>query len=93
MQAAMNRTFILMALTAWPLDSGRSRSCSGTRWKRRKGIPVESDWLYRKHYAQLQKIMQAPLYERESKLENFHRKLHARAKMRAGHGQLSSDSS
>ena len=81
MQTAMNRAFILMALTAWLWISGGAVLAQDPM-EAPEGIPVESDWLYRKHYAQLQKIMQAPLYERESKLENFHRKLHARAKMR-----------
>lgn len=47
-----------------------------------EGIPVESDWLYRQHYEQVQQIMSSPLEERASKLENFYRKLPEKAKMR-----------
>ena len=81
MQAAVNRSFILTILAAGLCLPGGAVLAQDPM-EAPDGIPVESDWLYRKHYAQVQKIMQAPLDQRESKLENFHRKLHARAKMR-----------
>ena len=81
MQTGMNRAFILMALAAWLWIPGGAVLAQDPM-EAPDGIPVESDWLYRRHYTQVQEIMQAPLYEREPKLENFHRKLHARAKMR-----------
>ena len=60
-----------------------------------EGIPVESDWLYRKHYTEVQEIMKSPLLGREEKLTNYHSKLHKKAKMRqniAGFfGQILSD--
>lgn len=46
-----------------------------------EGIPVESDWLYRQHYAQVQQIMQLPLSERGAKLEAYYKKLQPKAKM------------
>ncbi len=47
-----------------------------------EGIPVESNWLYRKHYAQVQEIMKAPLAQREGKLTTYYNKLHQKAQMR-----------
>ena len=47
-----------------------------------KGIPVESDWLYRQHYAEVQEIIKAPLGEREELLSNYYGKLHQKAQMR-----------
>ena len=82
MQAAMNRTFTLMIFTAGLCVPG-GPVLAQEPFEAPEGIPVESNWLYRKHYDQVQKIMGAPLDQRESQLENFHRKLHARAKMRA----------
>ena len=79
METVMNRALILMIACLWipgevvfaqePIEPP-------------EGIPVESDWLYRKHYAQVQEIMQALLDQRQPKLENFYRKLHRMAKMR-----------
>ncbi len=46
-----------------------------------EGIPVESDWLYRKHYAQIQEIMNLPLGQREAALENFRNKVDRKAKV------------
>lgn len=48
-----------------------------------EGIPVDSDWLYRKHYEQVQEIMQTPdLSQRAAKLETYMNKLHEKAKIR-----------
>ncbi len=81
MRAALNRAFILMTLAAGVCLS--AQSVLGQKpMEAPEGIPVESNWLYRKHYAQVQKIMQAPPGQRESQLEYFYKKLHARAKMR-----------
>lgn len=48
-----------------------------------EGIPPESDYVYGKHYEQVQEIMKTPdLAERERKLEAFYQKLHPKAKMK-----------
>lgn len=46
-----------------------------------EGIPIESDWLYRQHYAQVQEIMQSPLDQREAKLESYFKKLDPKMKI------------
>lgn len=46
------------------------------------GIPVESDWLYRQHYAQVQQILGLPLSEREARLTSYNSKLPSKAKVR-----------
>lgn len=46
------------------------------------GIPVESDWLYRQHYAQIQQILGLPLSEREARLTSYNSKLPSKAKVR-----------
>ena len=60
-----------------------------------EGIPVESDWLYRKHYAQIQEILALPLNDREARLSSFHGKLPAQAKvnqfMPSFFGQIAND--
>ena len=80
MNTVMNRAFILMIACLW-IPGGVVAAQEPIEPP--EGIPVESDWLYREHYAQVQEIMQAPLDQREAKLENFYRKLHRMAKMRA----------
>ncbi len=48
-----------------------------------EGIPVDSDWLYRQHYEQVQEIMQTPdLGQRAAKLETYMGKLQEKAKIR-----------
>lgn len=48
-----------------------------------EGIPVNSDWLYRQHYDQVQEIMATPdLSQRAAKLETYMGKLHPEAKIR-----------
>ncbi len=47
-----------------------------------EGIPVESDWLYRKHYAQVEGIMAQPPGQREKSLEAYFKKLQPQAKIR-----------
>ena len=79
MQTVVNRAFILMIACLW-IPGGVVFAQEPVEAP--EGIPVESDWLYREHYAQVQEIMQAPLDQREAKLDYFHRKLHTRAKMR-----------
>ena len=46
-----------------------------------EGIPPESDFVYRKHYEEVQTIMQAPLDERASKLETYMKALHPKSKI------------
>ncbi|MEE8584839.1 MAG: tetratricopeptide repeat protein [Acidobacteriota bacterium] len=46
-----------------------------------EGIPVESDWLYRQHYAQVQEIMKLPLAQRVAALEGFRNKVDRKAKV------------
>ena len=79
MQTVMNRAFILMITCLW-IPGGVISAQEPIEAP--EGIPVKSDWLYRKHYVQVQEIMQAPLDQREAKLKNFYRKLHRMAKMR-----------
>ncbi len=50
-----------------------------------EGIPPESDFVYRKHYEEVQAIMQLPLAERASKLEAYMKALHPKAKI---HGSM-----
>ena len=79
METVMNRALILMIACLW-IPGGVVFAQEPIEPP--EGIPVESDWLYRRHYAQVQEIMQAPLDQRQPKLENFYRKLHRMAKMR-----------
>ena len=46
-----------------------------------EGIPPESDFVYRKHYDEVQAIMQAPLAERAAKLEAYMKALHPQSKI------------
>lgn len=46
-----------------------------------EGIPPESDFVYRKHYEEVQAIMQSPLDERASKLEAYMKALHPKSKI------------
>ena len=46
-----------------------------------EGIPVESDWLYSKHYAQIQEIMKLPLGQRVAALEGYRNKVDRKAKV------------
>ncbi len=47
------------------------------------GIPADSDWLYRKHYDQVQEIMKTPdLVQRANMLEHYMSKLQPEAKIR-----------
>ncbi|MFQ5739519.1 MAG: tetratricopeptide repeat protein [Acidobacteriota bacterium] len=46
-----------------------------------EGIPPESDWLYRKHYAQIQEILKLPsIQEREKRLDAYMKKLNPKNK-------------
>ncbi len=47
-----------------------------------EGVPLGSDYLYRKHYAQVEEIMQLPLGQREKALESYYRKLHPDTRIR-----------
>lgn len=57
-----------------------------------EGIPPGSDYVYRKHYEQVQEIMAAPLAEREAKLDAYRKKCHPDSKilqyMEAFFGQI-----
>ena len=46
-----------------------------------EGIPPESDFVYGKHYEQVQEIISGPLAEREKKLETFFGKCDPKAKI------------
>lgn len=46
-----------------------------------EGIPPESDFVYRKHYEEVQAIMQSPLAERAAKLEAYMKALHPKSKI------------
>jgi len=46
-----------------------------------EGIPPESDFVYRKHYEEVQAIMQSPLAERAAKLETYMKALHPKSKI------------
>jgi tetratricopeptide (TPR) repeat protein len=47
-----------------------------------EGIPVESDWLYRQHYAQIQEILALPdIAEREKRLLAYNSKVSSKAKI------------
>ena len=46
-----------------------------------EGIPPESDFVYRKHYEEVQAIMQSPLAERAAKLEAYMKALHPQSKI------------
>ena len=60
-----------------------------------EGIPPESDYMYRKHYDEVQQIMQSPLAGREAKLEGYMKKLDPKSKilqtMAGFFGQILSD--
>ena len=47
-----------------------------------EGIPIESQWMYTKHYAQVEEIMKLPLGQKEVALENFYKKVHPKALIR-----------
>ena len=46
-----------------------------------EGIPPESDFVYRKHYEEVQAVMQSPLAERAAKLEAYMKALHPQSKI------------
>ena len=46
-----------------------------------QGVPPESDYMYRKHYAEVEQIMKAPLAGRSAKLETYMQKLHPKSKI------------
>ena len=48
-----------------------------------EGIPMESDFVYERHYNQVQEIMKLPLGQRETGLEDFNSKLDPKAKIHA----------
>jgi tetratricopeptide (TPR) repeat protein len=51
-------------------------------FKAPEGIPPESDWVYRKHYAEVQKIMAvSDLSKRQAQLETYMKKLHPKSKI------------
>ncbi len=45
-----------------------------------EGIPPESNYVYERHYAQIQEIMSSPLASRAANLEAFMKKLHPKSK-------------
>ena len=79
MPTVMNRALTLLVACLWMAGGS---VLAQEPIEAPEGIPVESDWLYRKHYEQVQGIMQAPLDHREGLLESFYRKLPRMAKMR-----------
>ena len=65
-------------------------------YKAPEGIPPQSDYVYRKHYDEVSKIMQLPdIGQRERQLETYMKKLHPKSKvlqyMESFFGQIAKD--
>jgi len=87
-----NRTFFLIIILAFSLQMAATMAQEPFT---AEGIPPQSDYVYRQHYAQIQEIMKTGLSVREKNLETFRGKLHKDAKahqyMEAFFGQIVKD--
>ena len=79
----MNQRLIraLLSFTLFLVVGQFTAVMAQTPYQAPEGIPPESDFVYRKHYEEVQAIMQSPLAERATKLEAYMKALHPKSKI------------
>ena len=79
----MNQRLIrsLMGITLFLVIGQFTITLAQQPYQAPEGIPPESDFVYRKHYEEVQAIMQTPVAERATKLEAYMKALHPKSQI------------